>query len=97
MKDIHPITWLLAVAAVAVFGVVVPFAARQEKPARETRTWRAYELPGVDWRVGGVLIDVVDTEGVCLYIARADRSSQPMPVALAAVPKTQLPSGTGCQ
>ncbi len=63
----------------------------QERPDRPTRQWRAATI---DYTWGGqAQVDIVDTEGVCLYvIARAGQGG-----AIAAVPKTQLPPGTGCQ
>ena len=38
-------------------------------------------------------IRVIDTAGVCLYVYAGFRTG----TAMVAVPKTQLPSGTGCQ
>lgn len=41
-------------------------------------------------------LTVVDTNGVCLYLYRGSWSAD-AGAAVAAVPKTQLPAGTGCQ
>ena len=91
---IGPRTGVALLLGCAMLGVA---AARQEKPARETRTWRAFELPS--GRAGfRADVDVIDTEGVCLYVLRGESGRMGVtPVALAAVPKTQLPPGTGCQ
>jgi hypothetical protein len=45
--------------------------------------------------VNGASVAVIDTEGVCLYIVRTFSSDGG--AGIAAVPKTQLPKGTGCQ
>lgn len=84
------LTALIVLSAIG-FGLI----AAQERPDRPTRAWRAHELPKVDWRAGGVIVDIIDTEGVCLYITRTDGEAKAP--ALAAVPKTQLPPGAGCQ
>lgn len=39
-------------------------------------------------------VKVIDTSGVCLYVVLGSYDGAP---AIAAVPKTQLPQGTGCQ
>ena len=78
---------------VATLVIVNVYVKAQEKPVRETRQWEVATLPIVDWKYGPVRVDVIDTEGVCLYVTRlAGKSS-----AIAAVPKTQLPKGAGCQ
>ena len=41
------------------------------------------------WQIGNVGVWVVETKGVCLYSSRAG--------GLAAVPKTALPPGVGCE
>lgn len=45
------------------------------------------------WTIGNSNVYVIDTAGVCLYVysGMGPRSG------IAAVPKTQLPAGTGCQ
>jgi hypothetical protein len=99
--------WLLWLAALIV-GVIVGLVARkvtaQEKPAREMRQWQVgYLPPGEDdkeeaqRRVPATRVDVFDTEGVCLYVTRIYMASQDWQVNTVAVPKTQLPKGTGCQ
>lgn len=87
---------LMIVAALVLAGAAVADAL-QEKPARATRSWRAYELPR--GKAGaGADVDVVDTEGVCLYVVRGEQGEYGVtPVAIAAVSKTQLPAGAGCQ
>jgi hypothetical protein len=85
---------ILIIVAAVVLTAAAALDALQEKPDRPTRTWRAADVPLVDWRAAAVLVDVVDTAGVCVYVARGDGHGE---VAIAAVPKTQLPAGTGCQ
>lgn len=63
----------------------------QERSARPTRHWEAAGFSYNDWT--SARVDVVDMEGVCLYVVA--RSGDP--IAVTAVPKTQLPKGTGCQ
>ena len=65
----------------------------QEKSPRQTRQWLAATIRGDNFIQNDIDVHVIDTEGVCLYIARRSGTK----VAIAAVPKTQLPSGTGCQ
>lgn len=68
----------------------------QEKPVRETRQWHVAMIPGVnDNEYVAVRIDVVDTEGVCLYVGRTYGTVKAPTIT--AVPKSQLPTGTGCQ
>lgn len=86
---------LLLVVTLLVLAGATAVEVFQEKPARPTRTWRAFELPPIEWRMNRVYVDVIDTEGVCLYVTRSDNAANQ--VALAAVPKSQLPPGTGCQ
>lgn len=61
-----------------------------------TRTWQAIELTRDSRLLNRVRVDVVETAGVCLYVARAYAGDH-LPPAIAAVPKTALPPGTGCQ
>lgn len=75
----------------------------QEKPERETRQWHVSMIPFAGGENGGgpggyraVRVDVIDTEGVCLYVARTFVGDGKAP-AITAVPKTQLPKGAGCQ
>lgn len=70
-------------------SIITARAAGQEKPARQTHTWEAV------YTQRGVHVEIVDTEGVCLYIAT--RTASVDPLAITAIPKTQLPAGTGCQ
>lgn len=90
----------------ACFGIVAlafVHAHAQEKPARPTRQWQlgalpwSYESAEQRW-YRDVRLDVFDTEGVCLYVARAaDSSSNDGTLSVTSVPKTQLPKGAGCQ
>lgn len=44
------------------------------------------------WNIADTSVYVVDTAGVCLYIWNSYEKG-----GIAAVPKTQLPKGAGCQ
>lgn len=89
-------------AFVAVY-TVAGYAARQEKPESETRSWQAYELPHDvpnGRRFDATRVDVIDTKGVCLYVARSYTGKinyTNSNVAIAAVAKSQLRAGEGCQ
>ncbi len=85
------------IAAVAtVLALTIGMAMAQEKPPRATRSWQAFTIDegGLQPRYTPVRLNVIDTEGVCLYVAREWYGNS---VSIAAVPKTQLPPGTGCQ
>lgn len=80
--------WLgLGIAVISEYGLKA-----QEKPVRELRSWQMIQLPPMAFLEPGTRIDVVDTEGVCIYVARWSNGMQ-----ISTVPKTQLPKGTGCQ
>jgi hypothetical protein len=75
-----------------LFGVSAGIFGRgyaQEKSPRATRMWNVAT-------VNGAAVSIIDTEGVCVYVAVPSWSREHSP-AIAAVPKTQLPKGTGCQ
>jgi hypothetical protein len=81
------------IAGAALWSAGAP-ARAQESPAHQTRVWQVAAVKNpADWWATDVY--AVDTEGVCLYVART-QSATGQPV-LAAVPKTQLPQGVGCQ
>lgn len=82
-------------AGAALWSAGVP-ARAQEKSARPTRAWQVWTIPEVG-AYDEVRVDVVDTEGVCLYIERTYPGAHSKPSAITAVPKTQLPQGVGCQ
>jgi hypothetical protein len=90
----------------------VETARAQEAPARPMKSWQLGWLPGIDNADTENMdrrfrVDVYDTEGVCLYVVSGYQRTEPIrldvPIALgmtsaiAAVPKTQLPKGAGCQ
>jgi hypothetical protein len=81
-------TWL-AVTALLIASLRGYYG--QEKPVRETRMWKIAD------NVNGARVAVIDTEGVCLYVVTGEVYAQGTVPAVAAVPKTQLPKGTGCQ
>lgn len=54
-----------------------------ETTPHQTRVWKIAETNTV-W--------IIETEGVCLYVIRDGGIA-----GIAAVPKTQLPPGVGCQ
>lgn len=94
MKDWQTIL-LLPLAGLLV-GLALGFRTHaQEKPARPTRQWLASEITYRDGSFSRV--DVIDTEGVCLYVAVRGSFVVPNNIAITAVPKTQLPAGVGCQ
>jgi hypothetical protein len=85
-----------------LIGVLILAAAakgrqlERAQPAHVTKQWAVSVLPrydGLRW----TQVDVIDTAGVCLYVARSEAFSQALSPAIAAVPKSQLPAGTGCQ
>jgi Na+/H+ antiporter NhaC len=79
---------LIVVASVAITWMAFgsPFQAHAQKAERGTQQWQI-NING--WNT----ITVVDTSGVCLYYVTGGDGNR----AIAAVPKTQLPQGTGCQ
>lgn len=83
--------WLAFVVSALITDRVM---ARQEHDQSypQTRAWQVAHLERQEWSENGTRIDVVDTAGVCLYIARWVKG-----VEITAVPKTQLPKGAGCQ
>lgn len=82
--------WTIAVAIFALCYaatfVAIKLSAAQEKDSSypPTRTW--HMALGSGWDTPS--IEVVETAGVCLYLSRE---------GIAAVPRTQLPKGAGCQ
>jgi len=75
--------------------------AERLRPWRETKVWLLQPNNRALPSAGTIL--VLDTEGVCLYLYERSWSgggfdtSDTLAGALVAVPKTQLPQGTGCQ
>lgn len=90
--------WFCAALLGAIVGNAIPSRA-QEKPVRETRQWHVAMLPFAGTGAGAgytaVRVDVIDTEGVCLYVGRTYAATKAPTIT--AVPKTQLPKGAGCQ
>ena len=83
----------MGIGGLMILTALIATSSAQEKPVRETRTWQVVTLPSMGWGTAGeVRVDVIDTEGVCLYVSRYGGKS-----GIAAVPKTQLPKGAGCQ
>lgn len=87
MKWIIPVVGLLLGYAAGAVLHNLGFVHAQSRPAErgnypETRVWRIHPA---DWAP----ILVVDTAGVCLY--------ETYHGSMTAIPKTQLPPGTGCQ
>lgn len=72
----------IALVCFATF-VMLQVHYKAQKPERETQQWTIRSTRG-NW--GDVR--VIDTAGVCLYYTYE---------GIAAVPKSQLPVGTGCQ
>jgi hypothetical protein len=74
--------WALCLIAAFAAAIVITLHAAQEKDPSYPRT-RTWSVAETH---GNVYI--VETAGVCLYLTS---------YAVAAVPKTQLPKGAGCQ
>lgn len=82
-------------------------AIAQEAPARPLRVWQMGWVPLARQgeQMQQLRVDVFDTEGVCLYVVTGQgydsgiqgALAMSQAAAIAAVPKTQLPKGTGCQ
>lgn len=82
----------IGLATISLFLAMLAIGIAQEKPPRETRQW-------VLSRIGDHIdtyqrVVAIDTDGVCLYVVTNEFSVE---TAIAAVPKTQLPKGAGCQ
>ena len=97
MKPVEVVIAALGIMLGATIGHL-----QVERPHPSTpKAWTIHELPRAYTNGGNISlakIDVIDTQGVCLYVARswAD-GNQDSTVAITAVPKTQLPTGSGCQ
>ena len=72
-----------------VAGLMLGSILVQSMHASGTNIWELVHREN-PWLNGRVM--VIDTTGVCIYLAVV-----PMSIAMTAVPKTQLPVGTGCQ
>lgn len=71
----------------AVIGILIGYAVTTFAQPARLKWWTVQRLSmGAD-------LDVYDFSGVCLYVI----SGNAYIGAIAAVPKTQLPVGTGCQ
>lgn len=78
-----------------------------ERPSRPTqnkryptKSWHVATLPEAKSYGSGyppARVDVIDTEGVCLYVVRNWATGEGNSPAMVAVPKTMLPPSTGCQ
>lgn len=65
-----------------------------ERAEDRTKQWT---IPITKNAYGTVSVHVLDTSGVCLYVVRDSTGMNENNSAIAAVQKTQLPPGTGCQ
>lgn len=92
MKEFHPAIVAIAIVICFCIGLkLAPLLAQERMPNyRPTRSWT---ITAVD----GTRLSVVETAGVCIYISMHFQASYADTVAMAAVPKTQLPMGAGCQ
>lgn len=71
-----------------ILAILLPLPpVHAQKAERGTQHW-TITVPAT-FTVGEGTIHVFDMTGVCLYVSNTG--------ALSAVPKTQLPAGTGCQ
>lgn len=96
--------WLFALVCVFVGTVLgTVHAQRGRSPIATPRRATAEVVEAQQWvinldAVGGekfVHIQIIDTTGVCLYVYQASDSA--IYGSVAAIPKTQLPKGVGCQ
>lgn len=69
------------IISLAVIVGIVWFFGYPTIAQSQTRSWRL-----------NTQVSVIDTTGVCLYVAVVGYG-----IGIAAVPKTQLPTGSGCQ
>lgn len=76
---------LLLIAGVDLFRVLA-----SAKVERGTQSWRI-DVPYSPF--GSVAVTVVDTTGVCLYLVDGSHGMS----GIAAIPKSTLPQGVGCQ
>jgi hypothetical protein len=75
--------------ALGVLGTILAMdQTHAQKAERATQQWTLPNVTG--WY--NAEVHVYDTAGVCLYVLVGDARG-----GIAAVPKTQLPQGTGCQ
>jgi hypothetical protein len=79
----------LAVLFALMGAVISSTAGAQEKDPSYPRSWRMATGVGVPD------VDIIETAGVCLYLVRSGGHYGGN--AIAAVAKTQLPRGVGCQ
>lgn len=76
-------------AQVKVYG-------QQELEKGTTRMWEMTYLEGRNYDIQPAQINIIETAGVCLYVARSHSSSDPQ-IELWGMPKSQLKPGVGCQ
>ncbi len=84
----------------SVLTMLLMSPAHAQKAERGTQQWVLPIENPADYRLRSVQIHVVDTNGVCLYVARDTNGygeGWTPALAMVAVPKTQLPQGAGCQ
>lgn len=86
---------VLILSGAALVAVAVYIVHAQERSAFQTRQWTVGVITYSS--LENARVDVIETEGVCLYVAVAGIDPRHRVATLAAVPKTQLPKGTGCQ
>jgi hypothetical protein len=91
----------LASAATSSFSARLHAAQEHDAAYPQTRTWLAADFKTWDSIYGDTRktqVFVIDTAGVCLYVLQADAPQwDGVRGGIAAVPKTQLPKGAGCQ
>jgi len=87
---------LFALGASIVSAAITDAKQEHDATYPQTRIWKMADDIG-----HGADLSVVDTAGVCLYVTRQDSyagaGGTHIALAIAAVPKTQLPKGAGCQ
>lgn len=91
MRDEVKIATVITVLMLGL-GALVAWVSAQEQQY-VTRKWRVAVVDSGDG-YSKAKVDVIDTEGVCLYIAHEFTNDR---IAITAVPKTSLRPGVGCQ
>jgi hypothetical protein len=94
LHKMWPVYLIVIVAGVFMLAITLySISVTAQKAERGTTQW---QIPLDGTTFSGPLLRVVDTTGVCLYVMQGG-AEYGARVAVAAVPKTQLPAGTGCQ
>lgn len=91
----------LATAAMILGACIAHFVTASAQKAEAEPKSRVWMSSAIEYKGGGTFMEVrvFDYPGVCLYVATTDLNGYthgPIP-AMAAISKTQLEKGVGCQ